>query len=248
MVSESLKLFVKENFSLIENNEFQDLYVIASNNLTPNQVGELTEVLYLDLDINPLLHVKYVPPFYLSNARRIKKLTIPSNIIKISSEAFSSSCLETITIPKQVELVAGNAFSECERLQEVIFEPGCERIGPDCFSGCRHLSSVKLGTATKIGGGAFFNCTSLTYVKLPEGTTYIPAYCFQDAAITRLDIPKSVTGIGHDAFRGTQLEDVHYDGTVDEFLKIDIDNVRTGNRSLKEATVTCLDGEVKLND
>ena len=245
MPSAELQEFVKKHINDIEAKDFLKIYVEMVDELPTGQFGKLTELFY-DIGIDPLVYLEYVPKYYLTYSTKIKQLQLPTNIRKVSQEAFWNSGLESITIPSHVELVCTSAFSGSTNLRKVVFEPGkCDRIGPDVFESCTHLSEVELGDVVKIGAGSFFGCISLTYLLIPEGTTHIAAYTFEDASITRLDLPRSIESIGHDAFRDCQVADIHYAGTVDEWLKINIDKV--GNMKLKESVIQCSDGEVQTN-
>jgi hypothetical protein len=109
-MNNELKNFIEDNIDLIENNRFEELYDSYELN-TP--VGELTHV-FNQSGIDPLNYVQTIPSFYFEckgNLREIDTVKIPSNIISIGAQAFTSCCIiANLIIPVTVKTIGADAF------------------------------------------------------------------------------------------------------------------------------------------
>ena len=100
-------------------------------------------------------------------------------------------------------------------------------IGDKAFRNCTSLTSVTIGNSvTSIGDSAFENCTGLTSITIPDGVTSIGyrAFCYC-RNLTSITIPDNVTSIGSSAFGGCPLEDIYYQGDIEDWLSIDFYDV-----------------------
>ena len=155
-------------------------------------------------------------------------LTIPENVTKIGSGAFSGvEGLKTVVIPGTVKDIGDNAFSYNTTLEKVIIQDGVETIGVGAFQYCTQLESVEMtdsvvninnsafsgdqnlqkvrlsNSITKISNGLFFNCFNLSQIDIPENVTSVEDLSF--TACKNLDnvyISKNVNTISSGAFRG----------------------------------------------
>jgi hypothetical protein len=97
-----------------------------------------------------------------------------SHLIRIESEAFSPSSLQSILIPRNVEILGSKCFSSCNRLSSITFESNShltrieseafhqsslesilipsnvEILGSKCFSSCNRLSSSKFESHSRL--------------------------------------------------------------------------------------------------
>ena len=81
-----------------------------------------------------------------------------SKLEKIESEVFLHSGIESVRIPKNVQVIRERAFNYCERLKRVVFEKGSKLrvIGEDAFDKCTKLAKIDLPVGLKsIESGAF---------------------------------------------------------------------------------------------
>lgn len=82
-------------------------------------------------------------------------------------------------------------------------------IADSAFEGCSTISSIILGTNTKvIGTKAFYNCTSLATIEFNQKLESIGAYCFyKDTKLSgkSFEIPKTVNFVGNYAFYNTGI-------------------------------------------
>lgn len=165
-------------------------------------------------------------------------LTIPENVTKIGSGAFSGvEGLKTVIIPGTVKEIGDNAFSYNKTLEKVIIQDGVETIGSQAFAYCTQLKSIEMtdsvvninnlafahndnlqnvrlsNSITKISNGLFYGCLNLSQIVIPENVTSIEDLSF--SFCKKLDdvyIPKNVSTISSGAFRDcTNLNTVTID-------------------------------------
>lgn len=134
----------------------------------------------------------------------ITKIDIPKGLTELPEGAFSSSMLESVTIPGNIKTIGKSAFIACENLQEIVISDGVENIEEYAFRGCG-LKTVEFPESVKnIGEFVLAYCSNLKSVTLPEGLTSISRYCFCYTGLESIIIPESVTEIGEFAFEGCQ--------------------------------------------
>ena len=67
--------------------------------------------------------------------------------------------LKKIHIPGSIKRIGKMCFSDCEKLETVIFEEGIEEIGDCAFAGCASLFELMLpASVIMIGANPFLNC------------------------------------------------------------------------------------------
>lgn len=121
---DSVKQFIEENISLIDDNDFISLYEKAQQYLTEEYedclVPYLTEAL-LECDINPLSYMSKVPKHYLQKSS-LKYLDIVEPIAYIGNDTLSCPLLETLQIPKTLTNLDLDNFYQNKNL--TIIYPG----------------------------------------------------------------------------------------------------------------------------
>lgn len=134
------------------------------------------------------------------------RLTVENGVKGIGSNAFSYCSFEDVFISKSVTSIGHDAFWNCTKLKNVVFESG---------------SNLEI-----IGEAAFVLCTSIKNINIPKGVTDIGriafGYCYSLETIT---IPNSVKNIGGSMFfLCDNLTDIFYEGTKEQWDKIIIDD------------------------
>ncbi|HMP76844.1 MAG TPA: leucine-rich repeat protein [Kiritimatiellia bacterium] len=122
-----------------------------------------------------------VPNGMFSLAAPLSSVSLASTITHIDSGAFLGSALSSITIPPSVGSLGVGAFTECESLGSVYFEPGA---------------------LTNISSTAFYGCLSLTNATLPDGVVSIGNQAFYWSDLRTIVLPSSVTSLGTEVFFG----------------------------------------------
>ncbi|MBO5982817.1 MAG: leucine-rich repeat domain-containing protein, partial [Clostridia bacterium] len=109
----------------------------------------------------------------------------------------------TLVIPEGVEYIGGafyNFDNPNKTLTSVVIPDTVKSIGSDAFYGCINLKTVEIGVNSKL--------------------EYIGEYAFFATGIESIFIPKTVTSIDFDAFDYSNLTDIYYAGTEEEFATI----------------------------
>ncbi len=112
------------------------------------------------------------------------KIDMHSGVKYIGDFCFDQSGLEEVTLPKSLEYLGQNAFSNCKSLKRVV------------FTGHR---------ISEIAGYTFDGCSALEEVVLSPGVESILSYAFQNTGLKELTLPASVNKIYSYAFIGTPL-------------------------------------------
>lgn len=112
-----------------------------------------------------------------------------------------------ITVPEQIGRskvirIGENAFAGHAELVSVVLPDTVRTIGTYCFSGCKGLESIAVGTALeKIESCAFRNCSCLTDIALPETLSSIGAAAFEGcASLESIRLPAQISGISDEVF------------------------------------------------
>ncbi|MGN0461398.1 MAG: leucine-rich repeat protein [Ruminococcus sp.] len=160
----------------------------------------------------------------------IKNFSVPSsfdkNLYKVCDYAFDSiSTLESVVLPKTVNLLGKYAFSGCNNMKK-FSAAGAASIGNYCFCYCTNLSDLTLSDKyTSLGNGAFSNCESITEFKIPTSCSNIGTDCFNGVVMKNLSVPCSMTIIRPNTFAGLKVTDELH---IEEGVAIIADNAFMG--------------------
>lgn len=173
-----------------------------------------------------------------------KEIIVPEGVQEINYAFAMYTALEKVTLPQSLKSIGMYSFYNCSALKEINFPAGLETIGSDAFDGCKQLETVSLpDSVTKLGEYAFSGCASLKELRLSAGIKQIPEYAFDgctsltsvvipegverigisafDDSLKTITLPKSLTYVDMNGFAYSDLEKVIYNGTKQEFEKID---------------------------
>ncbi|MDE7087533.1 MAG: leucine-rich repeat domain-containing protein, partial [Clostridia bacterium] len=131
---------------------------------------------------------------------KLAEIDLPA-VKSIGDRAFAESGLEAVAVPASVETWKG-AFRECRSLTTVTVPRGIEKIADDAFTDCTALTEINLSDTDikEIGNFAFSGCSKLKTVTLPDGLEKIDVCAFNNC--TSLDEMTIITVkiIGNEAF------------------------------------------------
>lgn len=87
--------------------------------------------------------------------------------------------LETIYLPKSIQVIEDEAFNNCKNLRKVIFPEYLISIGAKTFQNCNNLKEIYLSSnVKKIEYSAFENCIELEKVIIKSNLQKIDRDCF----------------------------------------------------------------------
>ena len=162
-----------------------------------------------------------------------------TNLTEIPDSQFEGSLLTEVILPKGIESIGNNAFSDCALLRMSELPASLKTIGSYAFRDCVGVTIYRIPKSVEsIADGAFQGCTSLTeilftgdvsqlksigiyafsgcklleYVNLgATNITDINSYAFYGCTeLDQIVLPNSVAKIGDNAFRGTAIRDLSF--------------------------------------
>ena len=138
-----------------------------------------------------------------------------ARVTAISDSAFSGNeNLIAIKLPKSIDRIGDNAFSNCQSLAAIDFslndeatisyEGGMRHIGASAFKGCKSLREIEIqDSVTFIGEEAFCGCVSLSNFSFPAKATVVGKGLFKDCLSLSGDVlHNNVVEIRDKAFLG----------------------------------------------
>ena len=182
--------------------------------------------------------------YAFSNIGYLREMELPDSLLTLGKAAFSSTSLESMTIPSKVTVIPDSLFKECFGLETVILPEGITEIGEWAFYGPQEMTSIQLPSILKtigahafqfygvpdyeegllyinipdsveyIGEYAFYGNQYLSFVKLSKNISKIEPYTFLDCGLESITIPEGVTEIGEGAFRQNHLTSVKLPETL----------------------------------
>ncbi len=156
---------------------------------------------------------------------KLEKLSIPASVTKIGENAFEnsawlkaakkkdqlvivnhilidgSSSKGKVVIPKNVTVIAYQAFLNNDKITSVSIPNTVKRIENDAFFSCNNLSKINIpDSVTSIGDNAFYEC-GLTEISIPKSVKYLGAYAFSHCSkLVSVVNNSSITQIGEETF------------------------------------------------
>ena len=154
--------------------------------------------------------VEYISGF--ENCQNLTRVRWSAGLKKIKLGAFDGTALETLVLPKGVEMLE-NAFQNCTRLKSVSLPSTLTKIGNSSgvppFSGCHSLESIEIAEGNEVyasDGNCIMRKADNTLVfgckasKIPSYTEHIGSHAFCDSGAESIALPEGVTSIGNFAF------------------------------------------------
>ena len=230
---------IKENESLINNEEFEELYnkILKSHNLVSN---DLTYLFY-KAGINPLDSMKFVPKDFLAFSE-IKNFSIPKNIKEIKDYAFwSCKFLESIIIPNSVLYIGSNVFGMCSNLKNIKLPDSLQSIGRSTFLKCDNLSNINIPkNITHLPDLLFLSCLSLTNIDISNVETIGQSVFAGCDNLKHIELGTNLKLIDLWAIPD-EVKNIYYAGTIKEWKKVE-------KKCTLDKVVHCKDGDTSFQN
>ncbi|MFQ7276925.1 MAG: leucine-rich repeat domain-containing protein, partial [Blautia sp.] len=144
-----------------------------------------------------------------------EEVRLPESLVIIGDQAFDSSKLKEIIIPKNVKNMGisdyggESSFAECKNLETVIFEEGMEKIPICALCECKSVKNITIPESVREIAYAAFKNTGIETIKLPPLLVDIGQSSLSNCkTLKSIEIPSSVERIDRAAFAGCEFEEV----------------------------------------
>ncbi len=146
---------------------------------------------------------------YAFYGTKLEEVVLPDNITEIPEYCFARNTsnwyerrLKNITFPNKLKKISAFAFNECTNLTSINLPDTLEEISQYAFSNCRNITALELPTNLKsIGWYAFSYCTNLSIVKFKQKleTIYYSAFSYC-SKLESIILPSTITSLGDGVF------------------------------------------------
>jgi len=139
----------------------------------------------VDLDLSTVNVVEFTDSYddvYAANtiyenafaSSKIVTVILPKSVTHIEESAFKRiPNLQSVTLPTSLLVIGKRAFWQCQSLSEVIMNENLQKIETEAFDGCASLVSITIPQATQtIETKAFTNCMRLTSIEVAAANHY----------------------------------------------------------------------------
>ena len=96
----------------------------------------------------------------------IKTVNIPQSVSEYGKDIFTHSDVETAYLPDNMKEIPSGFFSECVKLQKVVWPSNLTKISAYAFSNCNFDKFHVPDTVKKIDQGAFYYCEKLKTITI----------------------------------------------------------------------------------
>lgn len=242
--------FIKENKDLLNQNteeSWYDFYAKAIGSVGEEAVSELTQTL-LNIKIDPLDIISFVPRYYMYNNKKLKSFKVPSQVEIIGAGAFEGcENLTDIEIPNSILNIGNWAFKDCKSLIDVKMPSYMEAIGERAFNNCYNLKHIEIPEGvSELGTATFKGCNTLTQIELSKSIIKLWNHVFDECNnLNKVILNKEIKQINNYVFSDcSNLKELIYKGTKKEWDQI-LKLVDWKYHSAIEKII-CTDGEITL--
>ena len=127
------------------------------------------------------------------------------NVIEIADNSFSKFPIEEAILTEGYKYIGLNAFSDCEKLHQVVLPISVEEIENSAFENCSSLKSVSLPMMLKTMGDAAFKGTGLRTLDIPKSVFWVGDELLADCkALDHISILENLGRIPDRMFQGCE--------------------------------------------
>jgi len=218
-----VELYDAETITQAVKTEVVHIYANQITNTTYSFLaGEFKDIFeFVDLGASEC----YIKSYKGSGTHVVIPDTYNSKDIKIiDKNAFQHSDLIEITIPTKVREIDNFAFADCTNLTRVIFKPGSvlETINMGAFSNCEKLNNIILPDSLLIiSEEVFEGCSNLANIDIPNSVHLIGSRAFSETALIN-NQPDGLVYVGRFlyGYKGTMEPNTIIDTIRDDTIDI----------------------------
>ena len=147
----------------------------------------------------------------------LQKMEIGGSVTAIGTSALERAYgLQTITMPRTLQITGESTFANCISLKYLVVPPCMTEIPAKTLQSCSRVKGVSIPAGvTSLGDNAMSSATLLPTLHLPSGLQTIGQYALSGGyALADITIPESVTSIGTRAFQYTYMRTIHFKPTT----------------------------------
>ena len=102
--------------------------------------------------------------------RNAKKVILSEGITEISDGAFSNcGKIEQVVFPLSLKAIGEYAFDDCRSIEQIDFPANLQAIGKRAFSNCSSLNDINLPSSIEtLGEGCFYSCGNLQVLDMSK--------------------------------------------------------------------------------
>jgi hypothetical protein len=159
--------------------------------------------------------LKTIPDRAFYDCEKLYEVKLSEGLEEIGFHAFHFTALANLVIPDGVVVIGPNAFSYCNRLVTVKLPASIKTIAIDAFCGCGMLKNIQFPEGLEvIGENAFEGCDSLEEIILPSTLKSLGRRAFTDCSgIKEIRMPENLEEFSSDVFEGcASIRDIYFLG------------------------------------
>ena len=166
-----------------------DFYTVVDYNLDFSQNTNLKSIVISE-------NIDTIKANTFTDVSTLESVKFGGGLLRIEDNAFAGTALESIFVPSSVSYIAGDAFANCQKLQEIEVSQDNKTFSSDGNDIVKDITTNKLlvGSSSSV---------------IADGITEIGDYAFSGRNIATLSLPNSVRKIGTYAFENTPLENAN---------------------------------------
>lgn len=142
-------------------------------------------------------------------------------VIEIADNSFSNSLTEEAIITEGIAIIGKYAFSNCDKLHQVVLPASIEEIEDSAFDNCANLKSISLPASLKTIGDRALQGTGLRSLEIPKSVFWLGENLLANCkSLNHMTIPENIGKISDGMFEGcTNLKKVELHEKLDAIGK-----------------------------
>ena len=117
--------------------------------------------------------------------------------------AFAPAGITSYTLPDGIKFIKSKAFTDCDKLEDIVLPSSIIDIGAYAFWDCTKLKNISIPNGVqKIADFVFEGCSSLTNIVIPDSVSEIGMSFRSCKNLIEVEFGKNVKKIGTNSFQG----------------------------------------------